>query len=254
METQAAGTPRRRKAAEPVPAPAKRRGKAADTQTQAATPASSRRKAAETPPAKPNRRASNKQPDPIGKQAQAAAAAEVQKPAPRRKGKVETQPAGSGRGRANGQKQADMSMSEALHRSRARMSGRDPDEGKQTQEAGTAERQDADTSGKAAGKETRGGTKGVLISVMPMVTRISRAPKPEEYPFGELTPAKKVKGEIVGPSFFIPDEDKADDRLASGRKRHKEAGKVFWSRKTTERVNGEGPLVTGRRVWLAGGE
>jgi len=69
----------------------------------------------------------------------------------------------------------------------------------------------------------------------------------EKYPFGELAPARKeADGRIVGPSFFIPEDDSALGKLAAARKRHHA---LFWSRSVTEQVNGRGPLVKGLRIW-----
>lgn len=97
-----------------------------------------------------------------------------------------------------------------------------------------------------------GGTAQVPIEVVAVSKKpyTPRERKPEKYPFGDarLTPAKKAKdGEIVGPSFFIPDSDKAAQKLAVARKRHK--GVLFWSRKRQEQVDGKGPKVSGLRIW-----
>ena len=95
-----------------------------------------------------------------------------------------------------------------------------------------------------------GGTAQVPIEVVAVSKKPykPRERQPEKYPFGDdrLTPATKAKtGEIVGPSFFIPDSEKAAQRLAVARKRHK--GILFWSRRRTEEVDGK--PVTGLRIW-----
>lgn len=93
-----------------------------------------------------------------------------------------------------------------------------------------------------------GGTKKVVIETMAVPPKpYARPAKPEEYPFGELAPATKDKtGEIVGPSFFIPEGDKPEKHLANARKRHK---CLFWSRRATEKPNGKGAPVPGVRIW-----
>lgn len=122
--------------------------------------------------------------------------------------------------------------------------------GKQTQSdtAGDTGKQGAGASGKdKTSQEIRGGAKQVLITETAMGARPRRAPGPEEYPFGMLTPAKKLgNGDIVGQSFFIPNTDSAKGRLSAARKRH---GGLFWSRKVEEQVDGKGPKVSGLRVW-----
>ncbi len=120
-------------------------------------------------------------------------------------------------------------------------------------------KQGAAASGKAAMKsdepagETRGGTKQVLITEAKITGRGGRPAGIEDYPFGELKPARKMSdGSIVGPSFFIPDEDRASGKLAAARKRHRDADgtpALFWSRKVFEQVNGTGPKVAGLRIW-----
>lgn len=132
-----------------------------------------------------------------------------------------------------------------------------PARGRQQQAADAAiGKQGAETSGKttndaagktAAGMEIRGGAKQVLITEATISGRGGRPAGIEEYPFGELTPARKeADGSIVGPSFFIPLDDRAIGRLAAARKRHK---CLFWSRKVFEQVNGNGPKVEGLRIW-----
>lgn len=118
-------------------------------------------------------------------------------------------------------------------------------------------KQGASASGKAPAADTageiRGGTKQVLITEARIGGRGGRPAGVEDYPFGELTPARKEKdGTIVGPSFFIPMEDRAQGKLAAARKRHRDADgrpAIFLSRKTKERLNGDGPLVEGLRIW-----
>lgn len=130
--------------------------------------------------------------------------------------------------------------------------------GKQRQSAADApviEKQGASASGKATDQSTemRGGTKQVLITEAVVTGRGGRPAGVEEYPFGELAPARKeADGTIVGQSFFIPTSDRAEGRLAAARKRHREADgspAVFWSRKCYEQVDGKGDLVQGLRIW-----
>lgn len=112
----------------------------------------------------------------------------------------------------------------------------------------TIGKQGADAAGVAHSEsEVRGGAKQVLITEAKITGRGGRPAGIEEYPFGELTPARKeADGSIVGPSFFIPMDDRAIGRLAAARKRHK---CLFWSRKVFEQVNGKGPKVEGLRIW-----
>jgi hypothetical protein len=93
--------------------------------------------------------------------------------------------------------------------------------------------------------EMRGGLKQVLIEVVPMGNKGGRSRGTEEYPFSELQPAEVKDGQIVGPSFFIPDSDKPKMKIAVARKRHKPA--IFLTRSTTAVIDGE--EVTGTRVW-----
>lgn len=104
------------------------------------------------------------------------------------------------------------------------------------------------TPAAAAPAVVMGGTKKVVIETMAVPAKpYARPAKPEEYPFGELAPAVKDKtGEIVGPSFFIPEDDKPEKHLANARKRHK---CLFWSRRATEKPNGKGTPVPGLRIW-----
>ena len=123
--------------------------------------------------------------------------------------------------------------------------------GKQQQSAGAGSigRQGSNS----VGTEMRGGTKQVLISETRIAGRGGRPRGEEEYPFSKLKPAKKNgDGSIVGPSFFIPDSDKAKGKLAVARKRERADGlpSLYWSRKVREAVNGEGPEVPGLRIWL----
>lgn len=157
----------------------------------------------------------------IGKQTQAAAPAAKPK-APRTARKAANKPSGDvGLGK---QMQSDTSGS-----------------------AGGTGKQGAETSGKNKDQqEVRGGAKQVLITEAAMGARPRRAPGPEEYPFGQLAPAKKVGDDIIGQSFFIPNSDSAKGRLSAARKRH---GGLFWSRKTEEQIDGKGPKVAGLRVW-----
>lgn len=105
----------------------------------------------------------------------------------------------------------------------------------------------------SAATEFRGGAKQVLITEAVMTGRTGRPAGVEDYPFGELAPATKDKdGKITGQSFFIPLDDRAEGRLAAARKRHKEADgspALFWSRKRSEQINGNGPEVEGLRIW-----
>lgn len=175
--------------------------------------------------------------------------------APKATRKKATQPAGTGRGRGNGQQQS-MPLSQALEQSRGHLGGKGSAQQSDAEPQGS---QGATASGKGNGKDgaaqtqteaMRGGTKQVLIEYTKMGPRIdTRERQPEEYPFGDLPPAKKVNGEIEGPSFFIPDSDKAKDKLAAGRKRHKPT--TFWTRREMAQVNGRGPKVMGIRIWKA---
>ncbi len=54
---------------------------------------------------------------------------------------------------------------------------------------------------------------------------------------------------IIGPSFFIPNSDEPKKIIASGRKRHKPAKKVFLTRQMEAEIGGK--MVPGVRVWLA---
>lgn len=144
--------------------------------------------------------------------------------------------AGSGKGKTTGQKQ-DLATTTASKQG-AGTSGKPPVEAAVTPKA------------LAASAVVLGGTAQVPIEVVPVSKKpySPRAREAEKYPFGDprLTPATKAKnGEIVGPSFFIPDSDKAAQKLAVARKRHK--GVLFWSRKRTEEVGGK--QVSGLRIW-----
>lgn len=148
-------------------------------------------------------------------------------------------PKTGGRGKRKDSQKQSLPLSEALGRSRQHIGG---------------EKQGADASGKAGDGGSngivRGGTAKVAIQTMAMPARIvGREPKPEEYPFGDLNPSKKVGGEIVGDSFFIPMSAGAKQKLASGRKRHK--GTTFWTRATMEKIDGKGDPVAGIRIWKA---
>lgn len=114
--------------------------------------------------------------------------------------------------------------------------------------AGTAPTSTADNKMQGIGSdsgELRGGTKQVLIEEVTLENRGGRRPGEEEYPFGQLEPCKKLgDGTLVGQSFFIPDSDVPKAKIAAARKRHKPAGKVFLSRRTT--VGDK----SGFRVWL----
>lgn len=99
-------------------------------------------------------------------------------------------------------------------------------------------------------QEIRGGTKQVLIQNTKVPGRGGRPQGAEDYPFSQLTPAKKVAGDIEGPSFFIPNEDNPDSHLATARKRYKPT--KFWSRATIEKVNpGDTEVTGGLRIWKA---
>lgn len=124
----------------------------------------------------------------------------------------------------------------------------------QSQSAMTSDVADAtSTSPKPApAPVARGGTLNVPIEVMAIPSKpySARAVAPEDYPFSKLDPATKTKdGEIVGPSFFIPDVKLAEQKLATARKRHRKAGLLFWSRKTVEKKDGKGQPVPGLRIW-----
>lgn len=97
-----------------------------------------------------------------------------------------------------------------------------------------------------------GGTLGVPIvaSVLPGKGYSKRAMSPEAYPFSQLEPSKKLgNGDIIGPSFFIPEDSDPDRLLARARKRH--PGWKFWSRKMTDTPVGAKEPVVGKRVWRA---
>lgn len=163
------------------------------------------------------------------KETQQQAAAPVEpKPAPKRRmarpvDPTSTSPAGSRRGRGRQQQSAD---------------------------AGVVGKQGDSTSGKQsdASGEFRGGAKQVLIADVTLPTRSGRRRLPEDYPFAELAerPSKLVDGQISGPSFFIPESDRADGKVTVARKRY---GGLWITRRTEEQVNGEGPVVRGLRVW-----
>jgi hypothetical protein len=95
--------------------------------------------------------------------------------------------------------------------------------------------------------EMRGGTKQVLIEVVPMGNKGGRSRGTEDYPFGQLEPSEIKDGQIVGPSFFIPDTDKPRMKIAVARKRYKPEGRMFLTRQTEAVIDGKN--VTGVRVW-----
>jgi hypothetical protein len=118
---------------------------------------------------------------------------------------------------------------------------------KQSDDTSPTGKQGEGASGKSPETtELRGGTKQVLITTASLGSKPGRPALPEDYPFGMLEPAKMVGDEIIGPSFFIPESDKAEGKLAAARKRHKA---LFWSRSTSEQVNGKGAKVPGLRIW-----
>lgn len=71
---------------------------------------------------------------------------------------------------------------------------------------------------------------GIKIETVPVPGRGGRPQQAEEFPFGSLEPVIEQGGEMVGPSFVIPEAKNPDQVLAAARKRHK--GKTFMSRKT----------------------
>lgn len=137
----------------------------------------------------------------------------------------------------------------ALKGSRARMSGQEQPKGGDDQgSAGASGAGKIENAGQSGGDgEMRGGTKQVLMTEVKLPGRGGRPQGEEEYPFGDLPFAKKVGGEIVGLSFFIPDADGPDSHLATARKRHKPI--KFWSRATMEKH--DGAMTKGLRVWKA---
>jgi len=159
------------------------------------------------------------------------------------------------------QRQAAAPAADVKKTTRAKKPAEAPQKiGKQQQSADTTKavgKQGASASGKtsmaAPDSEMRGGTKQVLMTEAVITGRGGRPAGVEDYPFGELPPAyKDADGTIKGISFFIPMTDKAEGKLAAARKRHRDADgnpALFWSRKVFERVNGEGPVVEGLRIW-----
>ena len=148
--------------------------------------------------------------------------------------------AGSGKGKTTGQKQ---DAAPAAGKQGEGTSGKPP-------VAAVAPKTPTAPKKPATPAVVLGGTAQVPIEVVAVSKKPykPRARMAEKYPFGDerLTPAVKDKsGEIVGPSFFIPDSEKAAQRLAVARKRHK--GILFWSRRRTEEVDGK--PVTGLRIW-----
>ena len=130
--------------------------------------------------------------------------------------------------------------------------------GKQTQATAVMDKQGASTSGKPEAAadtvgEMRGGAKQVLMTEAVLPGRGGRPAGVEEYPFSQLTPAKKdADGQIKGMSFFIPLTDRAEGKLAVARKRYREedgSPALFWSRRVFEKVNGSGEPVEGLRIW-----
>jgi hypothetical protein len=81
------------------------------------------------------------------------------------------------------------------------------------------------------------GVGGIVIETFMVPGRGGRPQQAEEFPFGDLDPVEKKNGELVGPSFLIPDDKSPDKALAAARKRHK--GKTFMSRK----------MEGGVRIW-----
>lgn len=123
-----------------------------------------------------------------------------------------------------------------------------------TRAAGTGSRKTADKTAKSfvekQGQEIgKGGTLEVPIVVEPMPSKgySKRSMKPEEYPFSKLEPSIKAGDQLIGPSFFIPEDEKPLKILATARKRHFPA--LFWTRKVVVTIGGK--EVKGSRVWRA---
>jgi hypothetical protein len=83
-----------------------------------------------------------------------------------------------------------------------------------------------------------GGTNGIKIEIVAVPGRGGRPQQSEAFPFAQLELTTKGEGgELVGPSFLIPDNANPDNVLAAARKRHK--GKTFTARK----------MEGGVRIW-----
>lgn len=95
------------------------------------------------------------------------------------------------------------------------------------------------------------GSAGVKIEVraVPDKGYSQRRLMPEEFPFSQLEHSTKNGNEIVGPSFFIPEDDDPAKHLARSRKQLSKQGMKFWTRKDTEEIDGK--EVEGLRVWRA---
>lgn len=83
-----------------------------------------------------------------------------------------------------------------------------------------------------------GETNGVKIEVVAIPGRGGRPQQSEAFPFAALELSTKGEGgEMIGPSFLIPEDQNPDNVLAAARKRHK--GKTFTARK----------MEGGVRIW-----
>jgi hypothetical protein len=81
-------------------------------------------------------------------------------------------------------------------------------------------------------------TNGIKIEVVAVPGRGGRPQQSEAFPFAQLElTTKGAGGELVGPSFLIPEDQNPDNVLAAARKRHK--GKTFTARK----------MEGGVRIW-----
>jgi hypothetical protein len=85
---------------------------------------------------------------------------------------------------------------------------------------------------------TTGDGNGIKIEIVAVPGRGGRPQQSEAFPFAQLELTTKGEGgELVGPSFLIPDSENPDNVLAAARKRHK--GKTFTARK----------MEGGVRIW-----
>lgn len=94
-------------------------------------------------------------------------------------------------------------------------------------------------------------TRQVLLQEMEVPGRGGRNVQPELYPFRSMPFAEMRDGKIVGKSFFIPESEHPAQVVASGRKRHRGLPVKFFTRRTSEVVEGQEELgeQKGLRVW-----
>lgn len=180
--------------------------------------------------------------------------------------KTATKPAGAATTRkpkSGPQQAAGLSATDALDKSRKRLTGGAP-AGAEGGEGTKVTEQPADANSTVAGGQIvteqdgtlRGGAKKVKIEVMPVLSRGGlNVQREEDYPFNDL-PFSEVNGrDIIGPSFFIPKSDNPDQKVATARKRFRGKPVQFITRKTSEVVEEEKDLgkQPGVRVWKVEG-